>query len=347
MELTGRKRGCITAIVFIIIVLSIPVLIYYKYKTFLNTPVSKESKDIELRVYKGTNSGAILENLNQKGLIKNKLFAKYYIKKTKLDTSLKVGVYKFNTTMTPVEIFNLLLKGEVDPDVVMVTIPEGFSVRQIADRLYKNGVIKDVDAFIKETNTGKFDYIFLDNIPEKRTSKLEGYLFPATYEFRKTMTNKEIITIMLDKFASIYSDVIMPNMANQKLSADEIMILASMIEKEAVIDEERPLISAVFYNRLAKKMMLKSDPTVEYALGVKRDVVTFKDLEVKSPYNTYKNYGLSIGPICNPGQKAIEAAMNPAKVDYLFFAAKDDTSHFFTKSDKEFMKFLENRSLKK
>lgn len=343
----NRPKGLTVFIIILILAAILAGISLYMYNSFLNSPVSHVSRDVEFKVYKGTNSAAIVENLYKKGLIKNRFFARIYLKSKKLDTHLKVGIYKFNTSMTPVQIFEKLLKGELDPDVVTVTIPEGFNIKQIAERLFKAGVIKNVDEFIKETNTGEFEYEFLKDIPKNRPQRLEGYLFPATYELRKTMSNHDIIKIMLDRFSIVYTNTIVGNIKNEKMTPDRILILASMIEKEAVIDEERALISAVFYNRLKKNMMLKSDPTVEYALGVKRETVTFKDLEVESPYNTYKNYGLPIGPICSPGQKSIEAALNPADVDYLFFAAKDDKSHFFTNSDKEFMKFLKSRRVKK
>lgn len=327
-------KGKVKIIVILAIIIGILVLPPVMYRNFLNTPVGKGNEDVEFKVYRGANSNTIIENLSEKGLINNKIFAKLYLKNHSIDKSLRVGVYKFNTSMTPVGMFNKLLKGETDPDAVIVTIPEGYTVKRIAQKLFSAGLIKSVDTFLNECQNGKFNYGFINDIPSNRPSRLEGYLFPDTYEFRRGMSEHEIIDKMISNFSTINASFI-----EQGDNLDEKIIVASIVEGEAKVKEERPIISAVFYNRLRKNMNLQSCATVEYALGKHKDVLYYKDLAIDSPYNTYKYNGLPVGPINNPGKSALEAAFNPSNVDYIYFVAKGDGTHYFTNDYGEFLKY--------
>lgn len=336
----GKRRVVIILLIAFLILLA--VIPYYSYKNFLNTPVSKNPKEVEFQVRRGANSSTIIDGLYKKGLVSSRIFAKMYVKKLNMDKNLRPGIYKLNTSMTPMEIFIKLSKGAPDFDVVTITFPEGYNVKQIAKKLKENGLIKDEKTFIDEAQNGSFENDFIKDIPENRPSRLEGYLFPDTYEFKKGISEHEIIKKMLDTFDTIYKASIQGNInsANQKL--DTIMIMASVVEREAKVDSERPVIAAVFYNRLEKNMELQSCATIQYALGVTKEKLYYKDLEVVSPYNTYKHKGLPVGPICNPGLSSIKAAINPSKVDYLYFVLKaynGDGSHNFAKTDVEFEKY--------
>lgn len=336
----GKKAIILASVLLLFLILVI--VPFYSYKSFLNRPISKSSKEVEFQVKKGASSPSIVEGLYKRGLIKNKLFAKIYLKKLNLDKSLKPGIYKLNTTMTPLEIFTKLAKGTPDVDVVTLTFPEGYSIRQISKKLLDAGLIKDEEAFIVEAQNGSFDYEFLKGIPNNRPSRLEGYLFPDTYEFKKGLSEHEIIVKMLDRFKFIYTSYIKGDLEKSGKELDKVMIMASLVEREAKVEGERPIIAAVFYNRLKIDKKLESCATIQYALGVNKERLLYKDLEIESPYNTYKHVGLPVGPICNPGKDSIKAALNPAKVNYLYFVLKaynGDGSHNFTNSYDQFLKY--------
>lgn len=334
---TSNKKLIILAVLMVLVLLIIAP--FFMYRSFLNNPVSSKSEVLEFRVVKGANSNIIIENLSKEGFIKNKLFAKIYVKQHKLDTHLRVGVYNFNTTMTPVQIFDKLLKGEIDPDVVSVTIPEGYTVKQIAEKLVKAEIIKDANAFIKEAQEGQFDYDFVAAIPKNRPSRLEGYLFPETYEFRKGLKEHDIINKMLAQFDKVYKEASKNKSIDDSVSVDKIVTMASIVEREARVKEDRPVIAGVFYNRLKIDMKLQSCATVQYILGEQKEVLTYDDLEINSPYNTYKYGGLPVGPISSPGKSSLEAALNPDKNEFIYFVAKGDGSHYFAKTYNEFLKY--------
>lgn len=339
-ENKGKIR--IIAISIFIVLLLLAVIPYYSYKNFLNTPVSKNPKDVEFQVRRGANSSTIIDGLYKKGLVKSRIFAKMYVKKLNMDKALKPGIYKLNTAMTPMEIFTKLSKGAPDFDVVNITFPEGYSVKQIAKKLKENGLIKDEKTFIDEAQNGNFEKEFLKDIPNDRPSRLEGYLFPDTYDLKKGISEHDIIKKMLDRFEDIYKTSIQGNIKSEEMKLDDIITMASIVEREAKVNSERPLIAAVFYNRLKKNMELQSCATIQYALGVTKEKLYYKDLEVNSPYNTYKHKGLPVGPICNPGVDSIKAAVKPADVDYLFFVLKaynGDGSHNFARTGEEFEKY--------
>jgi UPF0755 protein len=242
--------------------------------------------------------------------------------------------------MTPKSIFEELQKGARDYDVVKVTFPEGYNIKQMAKVLYDDGLITNEEKFISETQNGEFKYDFLKGIPGNRPNRLEGYLFPDTYEFKAGVTEHDIIDKMLGRFQEIYDSEIAGNLGDRSL--DELIIMASIVEREARVEAERPVIAAVFYNRLNIDMQLQSCATIQYALGYNKEKLLNKDLEIKSPYNTYTNSGLPVGPICSPGRNSLVAALEPADVDYLYFVLKaygGDGSHNFAKNYNDFLKY--------
>jgi UPF0755 protein len=328
-------------IALVIIIILVPIGMYYG---FINSPVSNQNRNIEVRITKGMNSSKIIDKLSSEGLIKNKIFSKLYMKINGIGNNLKAGVYKFNLNMTPKHIFDMLKNREIDLNFVSFTIPEGYDVKHITDKLYNLGVIKSKEEFFNAIQKDEFKYDFINNKQDNRTFRLEGYLFPATYEFEKGMPIHNIIDEMLSRFNLAYRSF-KSELDSKNISLDNAIIMASMIEGEAKIDSERPLIAAVLFNRLRVNMFLQIDATVQYALGVHKNIILYKDLKIKSPYNTYNNKGLPIGPIGNPGLKSIEAVLNPSNVNYLYYIAKGDGGHFFTDSYKKFLKF--KLSLKK
>lgn len=219
---------------------------------------------------------------------------------------------------------------------VKITIPEGYTSEQIGQALQKSGLVTEKD-FMKEiaswTNN---NYWFLNGVPNDK-HKLDGFLYPATYSFSKNESSKMIINEMLKAFdANIQPDK--DYIIKNNLNIRNIVVTASLIEKEASKDVDRPKIASVIYNRLAKKMPLQIDATILYVIGHKAKLYD-KDLTIKSPYNTYINKGLPPSPICNPGTKSINAAIYPAKTDYLYYVLNSKTNqHVFSKTYTEQIK---------
>jgi UPF0755 protein len=231
-------------------------------------------------------------------------------------------------------IIAILNAGETVKKVSMrFTIPEGFTVEQIADTLSKAGYV-DRTAFIKLADTDRTwgDAEAVRSIPKnaKLRHRLEGYLFPDTYELSKDSKPAEIIIRMLEELDRKL-DTLPENweetMAERKIDFHQLLTIASLIEREVVVDDERPIVAGIIYNRLAKGMPLQIDATVQYSLDKPKERLFEGDLKVDSPYNTYKIKGLPPGPIASPSLKSIEAALYPAKTDYLYYVTKKDGSH--------------------
>ena len=247
-----------------------------------------------------------------------------------LDEALQAGEYELNNRMFYTVILKKLAKGEAVSH--KFTIPEGFSMEEIANTLSQQE-LADKDRFLELCRQPElFREIF-----ELSAKSLEGYLFPDTYYVLKEVSEEKIIRLLLTNFKAVIEKIDHNGKARQKigLSLHEIITLASIIEKEARKPEEHPLISSVYHNRLKRGMGLEADPTVLYALGYHKPRLTYKDLKVRSPYNTYLYKGLPPGPIGNPGKSAILAALNPANTDYLYFVSKQDGTHQFSKTLKE------------
>ena len=257
---------------------------------------------------------------------------------------LKPGVYEFNRAMAVPAIIRSLVRGEALE--AWITIPEGYTIRQIADILEARG-ITDSDVFVRIGVAGAASfsqYSFLCG------TSLEGYLFPDTYLMARGIQPELVIEKMLDTFER---KVVVPYREEIELAASrwfgvargdfgeglhKVLTVASLIEREAKVPKDRPLIAAVIYNRLKKGLKLEIDATVSYVPGDSRankSALHYEDLRTDSPYNTYKYPGLPPGPICNPGLACIKAALKPADVDYLYYVAKPDGSHVFSRTLQE------------
>jgi UPF0755 protein len=244
-----------------------------------------------------------------------------------VESELKAGRYSFSPGTRPMEVLNSLVRGYVIAR--LITIPEGLTIRQMAALLEKESGI-DAESFI---GMAVDPQVAQEN--GVQATNLEGYLFPDTYDLHWGMPARELIDIMILRFRQIYDADMDRRAAELDMTNHQVITLASMIEEEARIAEERSIISAVYHNRLKKRMMLQCDPTVIYALGGKTTPLTRKDLEVDSPYNTYRHYGLPPGPISSPGKASIVAALYPVDVDYLYFVARGDGSHQFSRTSRE------------
>lgn len=314
-------------------------LAYYIYQNL--QPVDAANEDILVTIPKGASSARIGEILHENGLIRDAELFRYYIRFKEMGTKLQAGDYIFAKGMTIDQLIKKMASGDVFIETFTFTIPEGLSVPQIAEHLASKGIV-DKEVFLKEVNEGTFDYDFVKAIPEKKDRKyrLEGYLFPETYEMKKGATEHEIIDRLLKQFDHVVTDEWEAQLETLGLTLDEAVTLASIVEREAVLAEERPIIAGVFYNRIEKDWLLQSCATVQYILGKQRDVITYADLEVDDPYNTYIYEGLPPGAISNPGASALRAVVFPEEHSYFFFVTKKDGSgsHHFSKTYAEHLK---------
>jgi UPF0755 protein len=304
----------------------------------ISRPASDDPTPVVFIVEPGETAGDIALRLKRLGLINDaELFrqlARYY----NADSKLEAGRYELRANMTMGEIIEALQHGRLEE--IKLTIPEGWRAEQIAEMLAQEVGI-DGDEFLALVRGAVFDYEFLQERPPGAT--LEGFLFPDTYYLPVQPTALDIIERMLANFDQRFTAEMRQMAAEREMTIYRVVTLASIVEREAVVAEERPIIAGVFLNRLAKGMTLDADPTVQYALGYQEDTgqwwktpVTLEEYtRVNSPYNTYLHRGLPPGPICNPGLASIQAVLEPVETDYLYFVAKGDGSHAFARTFEE------------
>lgn len=284
-----------------------------------------------IHVSPGSTSEDIGRLLQQAGVVRSQLAFTWMSRLLGLDERLQAGDYRLSPGMNLLEIIERLEAGRVI--VVRVTIPEGLTAREIAARLAQKRLV-DEQRFLTLVRDERL--VYGENAPiDKPTVNLEGYLFPDTYRFTRDQSEEEIIKTMVRRFQEVALPVIQDLAGEQGATVHEIVTLASMIEKEVMVDRERPLVSAVFWNRLKIGMPLQSDPTVQFVMEQPRRKLYYADLAIDSPYNTYKYRGLPPGPIASPGLASIKAALQPAQVDYLYFVAKGDGTHAFSRTYRE------------
>ena len=263
---------------------------------------------------------------DEPGLIVSTASFKVYVDFTGRANSLRAGTYVLSRNMTIPEIVNILCAGNEARRVTRFTIPEGYTASQIAQALFEAGMLEDQEQFLALCKDGTLlSGGYLDpllNASDRRFA-LEGYLFPDTYEVYEDAAAADILKKMLNRFAVVFTEEDANRARELNMTTDQVMTLASMIEKEAGAAEDFPRVSAVFHNRLKQGMALESCATLSYALVVKKYTFTEEELSTVSPYNTYRNKGLPVGPICNPGRAAIEAALYPSEeymsAGFLFF----------------------------
>jgi UPF0755 protein len=295
----------------------------------LLTPISFEERWKEVEIPKGVTYSEGINILKREGIIKNKFIFLLLGRVTMTDRKLRAGYYNLSSSMSPWELFDILRKGRIVH--FNITIPEGSTLDDIKIKLKAVGLIDD------ESWQLVYDRDFLDSLNIDAPS-LEGYLYPDTYNFAKGTKPEDIFKIMVHRLRENFDASLRKRMEELGMTENEVLTLASIIEKEAIFDRERPLISAVYHNRLRKGMKLQADPTVTYGIKKKKNRITTKDLRRVTPYNTYVIDGLPPGPIASPGIKSIKAALYPADVDYLYFVSKNDGTHHFSKTGREHMK---------
>lgn len=306
--------------------------VYYNssLKAAANVDAASEKQIV---IPKGSSVRTVSKILEEEKIIKDSFVFELYCKLSKNADSLKAGRYSISSSMDIPEIVEVMVSGKALIDTAKFTIPEGYNQEQIVEKLDSLGVVskESIESALKAE---LYQYEFLGQIPE-RENMLEGYLFPDTYEIYRDTTAEAIIDKLLQRFDSVFTEEYRNRAKELNMTIDQVITLASIIEREARLDSERKTISAVFHNRLKKNMMLQSCATIQYLLKEQKEVLTYKDLEIESPYNTYKYAGLPPGPIASPGLKSIEAALYPEDTEFLYFVAREDGSHVFTKTYSE------------
>lgn len=282
----------------------------------------------------GTGTSGIAEILKSEGLIRYPLVFRLMSAVYGYDGRYKAGSHMVKDGLGYEQYMSLLIKDPLNEPSIKVMIPEYFTYEQTVERLEKEGLI-DTDKFNEVAGKGEFDYKFLQGIPN-RTNKLEGYLFPETYNFDVDSDEEAVLKKLLDQFNKEFKPEYYERAKQLGMTIDQVITLASIIEREAKVADERKTVSGVFHNRLKKNMRLESCATVEYILfkrdGKIKDALTNEDTSIDDPYNTYRNAGLPPGPICSPGIASIEAALYPEEHNYYFFVVKKDGggTHEFT-----------------
>ena len=296
--------------------------------TRLQTPFKGyEGAEQFVQIPAGAGASEIRERLIDAGLIRDALTVRLALRWTGASRDLQAGEYRFDRPMTPVEVIDKSARGDVYGQ--RITFPEGLTIREMADLYESNGLGNASDFVAAARNVS----LIQDLDPAARD--LEGYLFPETYTVGRTAQAGRLVAMMVSSFRAAYRDDQSRREGDRPLSPREVVTLASLVEKETGKAEERPIVAAVYRNRLRIGMGMQADPTVVYALrkagrydgNIRRD-----DLSIDSPYNTYRYPGLPPGPIASPGKASLEAAIQPADVEFLYFVSRNDGSHVFART---------------
>lgn len=330
------------AIIILLILISVVGFLgYYAWSMMKSGKVdsSKSGEPVSIIIPEGSTATQIANILEDNDVINNAILFKLFLKKDDIGAEFKPGKYSMKTDMEYSDIVDMLHEG---PPItyIDITIPEGWTAKQIAERLSANTNV-DGDEYLQLVANGsalvEYPFMTSNNAP---TRNLEGYLFPQTYRAEKKDINAgDFLNMQLAEFQKMTDPLPWTNAQGLGRTPYEIIIIASLIERETIVADERPLVASVIYNRLKTNMRLQIDATVQYALPVWKDRLTLQDLAIESPYNTYKITGLPPSPICNPSLSSIEAALTPATTENIFYVLSNDNSgrHVFTKTYPEFL----------
>ena len=311
----------------VIIVLTILTLAGIHFTVVFLSPVSRASKVKTVLVGKGASFRTVALTLEKDGLIRDAGGFSFVAKFFGAYKKIRAGEYELSPSMTPVAILDALIKGKVKR--YQVTIPEGYNIRDAATAIVATGLVDEKELVEKAMDARFAASLGIDG------ATLEGYLFPDTYHFERGQTVEDMLLMMVGRFKKVFEAEFAGEAKQKGFTMRKLITLASIIEKETGAASERPAISAVFQNRLKKRIRLQSDPTVIYGIKDFDGNLTKRHLQTKTPYNTYTKFGLPPGPIANPGKDSIRAALNPAKEEYLYFVSKNNGTHYFSKSLRE------------
>ncbi|MBW2478265.1 MAG: endolytic transglycosylase MltG [Deltaproteobacteria bacterium] len=320
------------------LLLAISLVVAIKGYQFTSTAVAPNGDQVIL-IPQGASFERIAQQLEQARIIKDKLYFTWMARWQGKASLVQAGEYLFNEPATPQIILQRLVSGDVRK--IQITFPEGLAIKEIAQKVEAAGIGTSADFIALAKNSPLAEKF---NIP---TKSLEGYLFPETYTLQSTTTSEQLIKAMVIQFNRHLSDDLLVAAQNHGLNRHQLVTLASIIQKETGVVGEMPLISAVFHNRLKGQIPLQADPTVIYGIDNFDGNLTRKHLETPTPYNTYRKRGLPPGPIANPGKMALQAAAYPADATYLYFVARGDGTHEFSRSLKEHNRAVQKFQLRR
>ncbi len=294
----------------------------------LRTPADPLGEAVSFVIDLNETTASVIDRLGAQGLVKDPEILRAYMVYAGLDTALQAGSHELSPAMNPIQIAQALQNAS--PGKTIISVLPGWRIEEIAAGLPSAGVDLEPQAFIQAAKTST-DWQFASELPNG--AGLEGFLFPGTYEAPRSVHVQELLPMMLARYAEKVNGEVRNGFSTQGLTIYQATTLASLVQREAVVEDEMPLIASVFLNRLAQGGKLDSDPTVQYALGYNEEQkrwwtnpLTADDLQVDSPYNTYRNSGLPPGPIANPGLAALRAVAFPAQTKYYYFRARCDGS---------------------
>jgi UPF0755 protein len=332
------RAGGVAAFALVIGVLIVVVLAVSVWG-FILRPWSdvEPGSPVQIEIAEGTTTNEIATKLADTGVVTNPNMFRIQTRMAGADGELKAGVYDFVTGMPTSDVIDRMRQG---PAIryATVTIPEGYVIEQIAARFEEQAGIP-ADEFVALANGGTDEFPDREYLSYAYNGSLEGYLFPKTYRVKEGSTARDVIEMMLDQFEEEVAQVDLTQAQQRGMTLHEVVTIASMIEREAAVSEERTLISSVIHNRLRDGMRLEIDATIEYVLPGNRFRLKNSDLQVDSPFNTYRNGGLPPGPISNPGLASLQAAAAPDETEYLYYVLTGkDGSHTFATNSEEFLK---------
>ena len=303
------------------------------WQHMLTAPLPDSPSNQVFVVSPGQSTTRIADNLFEAGLIRHPLAFRLWARQTGEANRLQAGEYRLSSSMSVPEILDKLVKGQVI--LYPVTVPEGYTMLQIEELLVRRGLVQG-DRFreaLAELAAGNL--LPPEYLPERQhllLEPLEGYLFPDTYHFPRGVTEREIVRAMVSRLLAVFTPELVERAAEMGMTVSEVLTLGSIIEKEARVADERPLMSGVFHNRMRIGMPLQADPTVRYVMPDPKAPITPREWAIDSPYNTYVYRGLPPGPISNVGEASIIAALYPAETAYFYFVARPDGSHAFART---------------
>jgi UPF0755 protein len=321
--MTGNKqsRHILTDLVIVLVCVGIILALFSIWDYGFRSPASIKGEEVEIYIPPGTGFSGIRKILSREDLVKDDIRFDLLARLMGVEQDLQAGEYRLHKGQPPYQLLQILAKGRTIKRVV--TVPEGANIFQVADILAARKLVEP-KAFLDLCR----DPAFLEELGLKGSS-LEGYLFPDTYYFTRGTPQKEIARSMVSRAKEVW-DQLQQEIGPFGMTRHQIVTLASIVEKETGVTEERPLIARVFLERLKRGMLLQADPTVIYGRGDFGERLHSKDLKEDQPYNTYVHKGLPPGPIANPGRLALQSVMHPSEEVYLYFVSKNDGTHYFS-----------------
>ena len=341
---TGAGKGCLKAIIWFLLVIGISGALagfgWLCADDLLS--LTAEKQEVVLTVDETDDVAAVANKLRESGLIKYPWLFQLYGKFAKADQKIEPGTYTLDCVMDYRALVVAMRQRSGYQTTVDVTIPEGFTLQQVLERLVENGV-GEYDTLQETCATHDFEYQFLEEVPFGEKNRLEGYLFPDTYTFYVGENPVSAVSKFLSNFSGKFTPAYRERAEELGYSMREILIIASLIEKEAADQSEMSTISSVIHNRLESNSFrrLQIDATIQYFLPERKARLSYEDLAIDNPYNTYLYEGLPPGPICNPGAAAIKAALYPKNTDYYFYALTEDGVHEFAKTAEEHQRIID------